>query len=246
MKKNKMMRIASGLLVLNLMSTCAISGTFAKYVTAASVGDSARVAKWGVGVTATGSLFETTYARDGEAISTLGGDAINNTVVEVSSSTDVVAPGTKNDTGLTFSITGSPEVAVNIDFNITNVKDVYLSNGTYRDYTNGNDSAATFTTDTAYYPIVYTLKKGESVVKTGKMSDIEAYFNSLEGNYAPNTNLSTTFGTYTLTWAWAFGDDANNKADTYLGQMAATGGELPSGVSLEAGVDIAITVAQLD
>ena len=47
MKKNVMMRVASALLVAVLMTTCAISGTFAKYTTTASGKDAARVANWG-------------------------------------------------------------------------------------------------------------------------------------------------------------------------------------------------------
>ena len=52
MKKNRMMRVASALLVAVLLTTCAISGTFAKYVTTESGSDFARVAKWGVNVEA--------------------------------------------------------------------------------------------------------------------------------------------------------------------------------------------------
>ena len=47
MKKNRAMRLAALLLVAVLMSTCGISGTFAKYVTEVSSEDSARVAYWG-------------------------------------------------------------------------------------------------------------------------------------------------------------------------------------------------------
>lgn len=46
MKKNMIMRFASLLLVVTLLSTCAISGTFAKYTSSATGSDSARVAKW--------------------------------------------------------------------------------------------------------------------------------------------------------------------------------------------------------
>ncbi len=48
MKKNKMMRIASVLLVAVLLSTCAISGTFAKYTSEATATAIATVAKWDV------------------------------------------------------------------------------------------------------------------------------------------------------------------------------------------------------
>ena len=47
MRKNWMMRIASVLMALAIMSTCAVSGTYAKYVTSTSGTDSARVAYWG-------------------------------------------------------------------------------------------------------------------------------------------------------------------------------------------------------
>jgi hypothetical protein len=46
MKKNKMMRIASVLLVAVLLSTCAISGTFAKYASSVTGAATATVAKW--------------------------------------------------------------------------------------------------------------------------------------------------------------------------------------------------------
>lgn len=48
MKKNKMMRIASVLLVAVLLSTCAISGTFAKYTSSGSATATATIAKWDI------------------------------------------------------------------------------------------------------------------------------------------------------------------------------------------------------
>ena len=66
MKKNKMMRIASVLLVAVLLSTCAISGTFAKYTSEATATATATVAKWDIKLdsnafedTATFNLAET-------------------------------------------------------------------------------------------------------------------------------------------------------------------------------------------
>lgn len=50
MKKNKMMRAASFLLVAVLLTTSVISGTFAKYVSTVSGTDTARVAKWAFSV----------------------------------------------------------------------------------------------------------------------------------------------------------------------------------------------------
>ena len=68
MKKNKMMRLASFLLIAVLVSTSAISGTYAKYTTSGFAEDQARVAKWGVTVAAdvTTDTFGTDYvAVDG-------------------------------------------------------------------------------------------------------------------------------------------------------------------------------------
>ena len=48
MKKNKVMRFASLLLIATLLTTSVISGTFAKYTTSDSAQDTARVAKFGV------------------------------------------------------------------------------------------------------------------------------------------------------------------------------------------------------
>ena len=97
MKKNVMMRVASALLVAVLMTTCAISGTFAKYTTEASGNDSARVAKWGFG-TATID-FENLF---------------NKQYTDVANGTDemaIIAPGTSGEVSFQFVKTGTPEVA---------------------------------------------------------------------------------------------------------------------------------------
>ena len=67
------------------------------------------------------------------------------------------------------------------------------------------------------------------------------------------TNLSTTFGDYTLTWEWAYGETGitvtgNDQADTLLGRLAVD----PSLVddtakfSTEINFDLKITVVQID
>ena len=111
-----MMRLASVLLVLTLLSTSVISGTFAKYTTADSAQDTARVAKWGVNVIASGSLFGENYNAATGAVDT---NEKNNEIsldaeqsVDVAAAgTNIVAPGTQNTTGMTFAIKGTPEVA---------------------------------------------------------------------------------------------------------------------------------------
>jgi hypothetical protein len=144
MKRNKWMRIASVLLVAALISTCAISGTFAKYVTEDSAYDSARVAKFGVTVLASGKLFADSYKNGATNTPGEKGDVIDTelSVVEYqipnpapTASDDplaplehdalfpnseriseLVAPGTKNEKGLTFTIAGKPEVDTKVVF----------------------------------------------------------------------------------------------------------------------------------
>lgn len=222
MKKNKMMRIASFLLVAVLMSTCAISGTFAKYVTSDSATDSAKVAKWGVEVTTTGALFANAYkdipvnyaAEDND-------DTI--TVRAFTESANVVAPGTKNETGMTFVLTGTPEVDVNVSIVVT-ATDIKLAAGEYANPTTG-DGDDKFTLAADYYPVVFTLTNGSgTTLVTGTLSAIETYLEGLAKDYQTNTDLATigtnTDGTYKLTWEWAIEQDSNealyNAADTFL------------------------------
>ena len=103
MRKNKMMRLASALLVAVLLSTCAISGTFAKYVSEATATDTARVAKWGWGGTTIAlDLFDDTY-----------GDTVDS-----ADGANVIAPGTKKTASLVWTPDANfaPEVDYTLSF----------------------------------------------------------------------------------------------------------------------------------
>lgn len=221
MKKNKMMRIASVLLVAVLLSTCVISGTFAKYTTSATSDDSARVAKWGVGIVVSNdsNLFSDSYTDKD----------LNKVTVNTSSvGTNLVAPGTsstENGGTTTITITGTPEVAVKITAAIAEAgrNDVFLKKGTYTDLTT-EDTADTFTLNDDYYPVKWTLKKTvnnttEILVDAQKLSDVvEAFaaYTTTNEFVAPNSTLDVIF---TLDWAWDF-ESSNDAADTLLGQLA--------------------------
>lgn len=106
MKKNVMMRVASALLVAVLMTTCAISGTFAKYTSTATTSDQARVAKWGWGATAVSiDLFDDVYG----------------TTVDSADGKNVIAPGTGKTSKITWTpaATFTPEVDYTISFKVT-------------------------------------------------------------------------------------------------------------------------------
>ena len=99
MKKNAMLKIAAVVLVAVLLTTCAISSTFAKYVSNATAEtNTARVAKWGVVVTMTSEDLEL-FKNDPDSGVKGSSDAI------------VVAPGTAGEIDLGANITGSPEVS---------------------------------------------------------------------------------------------------------------------------------------
>ena len=119
MRKNKMMRAASALLVAVLLTTSTISGTFAKYVTEASGEDTARVAKWGVEVSASGTMFGKAYQD------TIVEDGVSSATVQSnhngSFAKNVVAPGTKNDTGIQIAVVGKPEVDFTVKAEVKNL-----------------------------------------------------------------------------------------------------------------------------
>ena len=250
MKKNVMMRVASAMLVLTLLTTCIISGTFAKYTTKGEFQDSARVAKWGVTININGdSTFANTYAATDE----------NTTITNsVFANTKVVAPGTANANGAAVTVSGTPEVAFRLSFALAATNDVFLKDRVaYPNYTalkkttsDGSTSYGytdTFTLAEEYRPIVFTLNKVVGVevttVATGTLAQVaDALANHTEDIAAGTvTNVA-----YKLTWEWAF--DGNDKADTLLGNLIAgteTGVD-PDNYSTAVGYTLTVTATQIN
>ena len=213
MKKNVMMRLASGLLVAVLLTTCAISGTFAKYVTTGYAEDSARVAKWGVEIVADGSTFGHFYkAADGKVDYSY--NAATDSVAS-SNGEKVIAPGTNGSVaGLT--INGVPEVDTKVSF----TADVTLAN---------------WDADSAYYcPLVVTvttINNGAAPVVTpiygmayGSATEFE---NAIEAEVLKATayfeaNTAIDDNSLSIAWEWPFegGMGQDNEKDTDLGNAA--------------------------
>jgi hypothetical protein len=223
-----------------------VSGTFAKYVVQDSATDSARVAKFGVVLKSSGNLFSDTYKVSTAGTNSADGNtpgkntdelkAASLTVVSssvtgtdgktthdgIKGSDKVVAPGTKNTEGLTFSVTGTPEVAVKLTFEASG-SDIWLGAGTYPNMTNGNtfndtyEDTDTFTAST-YYPIKYTLQQSTNGGSSWSNVDgctgvtLKTIVDKLNGVYDgengtvydANTDLATKVGTYKLTWEWDY------------------------------------------
>lgn len=232
MKKNTMMRVASALLVAVLLTTCAISGTFAKYIAADDGSDSARVAKWGVVVEAKDfDMFKTDYETADAGVFS------GNTVVSGKDpKDDVLAPGTSGSFG-NIKITGTPEVAVQVDI----VATVGLT-GDWKD-ANGD----------FYCPVVVTVGttafNGLDYESAADFAAaIKANIDGKSNKYAPNTNLATTYDNTNLdlAWAWAIEgttgskNNQSNAADTFLGDYAANSGDLTISIGVK------IDVTQID
>ena len=221
-KKNNALRAASTLLVAVLLSTCAISGTFAKYVTSGSGTDSARVAKWGVVINATGETFAKSYAKDDTSFT-----IDTNTVV---STNKVVAPGTGGNMA-SFTLDGTPETAFRVSFEgRMELGDKWVDD-----------------TDSYYCPIEITV--GTTTLKGTTFASAEAFEDAVKTeiatfskDYAANTNLNTlTADVPDISWSWPFYDsDENDVKDTYLGDQAAAGNAATISLSVTA------TVTQID
>lgn len=244
-KKHWTLRAAGLLFALVLITSCFVGGTFAKYVTSKSASDIARVARFGVKITAEDhTAFKTTYTTDANGLS-----IDTNTVI--GDGEKVVAPGTGEDNAATLSITGKPEVAVHVELTMSGM-DVFLEAGEHPDLT-ATSPTAKFTLNDRYYPVVFTLKKGDTELASGTISKINAYLADLSKNYDAGTDLSTVFGTYTLSWEWAFEDsniDHKDQADTLLGVLAADHSAFGYvlGTNYQTGIrfTLAATVTQID
>ena len=226
MKKNKMMRIASVLLVAVILTTCAISGTYAKYVTSNTNADSARVAKFGVKINAAGTLFAKQYDTH-DSVFTETYSVISS---GLSDDDKVVAPGTSGSLA-NVTVTGTPEVAVRV----TNVANVTLND-------NWKDANGDY-----YCPLEITV--GSTTVKgldypstTEFARAIKTAIDAEKADYPANTNLSVIpTNELPISWAWNFSTSAENDVkDTYLGDQADLGNTGTISIS------ITTTVTQID
>ena len=235
-KKNWTLRAAVLMLALVLITSCFVGGTFAKYVTSGSGTDSARVAKFGVTVTANGDVFAKEYDTNDQTV-------VGTIAKSVISTDRVVAPGTEsNGDFVAATVTGTPEVAVRVSYKL-DAASLQLENWKDAD-------------DEFYCPLVFRVKNnnGNTVISGMEFQTAEAMKAALVNavaaytkDYAPGTDLSGKAAeTLTISWEWPFetGADAdkpaNNVKDTFLGDEAAAGRAATVSLTL------ATTVTQID
>lgn len=246
MKRNRWMRAGGLLLVMTLITSCFVGGTFAKYVSEGEGSDTARVAKWGVVVTGQGDAFAKEYATDDESVEGSIG-------VSVKSDVAVVAPGTSGEfKGI--SLSGTPEVAVKIETTATvgltgdwtltsgefycplifNINGVRISGLEY-------DSADDFATD---------LKAKLEGASSGNVQAGVDLANPKSTDNVPVLFRKNDDGSSKIKWEWAF-EDGHNQLSTYkikqtdandteLGNNAANGDAPTISLKLET------TVTQID
>lgn len=211
MKKNNTMRIAAGLAVAALLSTCLVSGTYAKYTTSGSSNDTAQVAKWGVTVANDGgNAFDNKYAKDDTTVTDITGDSVKATT---GASYDLVAPGTKGEFKAA-TVTGTPEVAVHVE----NAATITLVGW---DIPTGAGDTTEF-----YCPLKFTVNG--TAVNTDSCTSaadvkaaVENAVKATSKNYEANTALSANYSAK-IEWEWAFSTSQDNDVkDTKLGDLAA-------------------------
>lgn len=201
MKKTKFMRAALLLLVLTLITSCFVGGTFAKYTTSTTGNDSARVAYWGFNQNAstTIDLFDGVYTN----VKASG---------KVDGFSNVIAPGTEKTSTFAFGYTNyktdkitAPEVAYTFTVNptITGDYDSLDANGSFKWTLAKGDAAATeYDTVTDLLGAIKALSGDSTGTKTYNPGELPAAFTAADE-------------VYTIGWKWAF--DGNDTADTALG-----------------------------
>ena len=229
------MRVAGLLLALVLVTSCFVGGTFAKYTTGAAGTDNARVAKFGVTVTGSSDMFDTTYKTDDTSVT-----AIANSVVAFNGKDNLVAPGTKKTDCLTASVKGKPEVAVDVQY-----AGLMTLTGKWQSDDNG----------TYYCPLIITVNgtkfNGMDYNSAKEFADaVTAAIGNLSKQYEPNTDLGTSLSKeLKVSWEWPFEGGTTypsqtDAKDTYLGDFAATvtnEDDMP-----EIHLHVGVTVTQID
>ena len=216
MKKNKMMRIASVLLVAVLLSACAISGTFAKYTTTVNGDDSARIAKWEIEVDTFKSASPANQTFEFDIFKTIydtetPGQASNEDNVD----SDLLAPGTWGYFDLV--IKNNSEVTAKYTLTLTE---------TIQD---GPDDAAS--------PILYSVNTVASTSEAATLPNSGMAKAGTNGQITitsgdnGNLNMNDGEAVIRIYWQWEFDAASNN--DTALGLDGDTQIKVAANVTVE-------------
>ena len=218
-------RILLLMLALSAVTMSLAFVTIGKYSTNNGARDSARVAAFGVRIKATDtSSFQTQYYTNGHTIT-----------VKSYNGDKVVAPGTSDESGISFSVTGTPNVATELVFDIRALKDVFL-----KTELDGEEYI--------YRPIQFVFTCGGEVLAKGTIGTVAEILERTVISFEPGEKLDREIS---LSWEWAYvSDESIDAFDTALGDMAAE--LVPENMKdgedycLDIEYEISITVNQVD
>lgn len=219
MKKNKVLRLASVLMMACLLTTCVISGTFAKYVSTKSAQDQARVAYWGFkeATLEIKDLFANAYDNtDGEA-------TVKSTQIDpdTNEEVDVIAPGTEGSVTIQYKYAKNgdieaPEVAYK--FEVSTV---------------GSECATVIQENKN---ITWAFYKKDETPTWGTWIQLCDDIDNLDEDVPAGELPALSDNEYTIAWKWVFEkDEAGNTADTAMSDSLA-----------EVVLKITVTATQID
>ena len=218
MKKNKMMRLASGLMVAVLLTTSMISGTFAKYVTTTNSSDSARVAKWG---------FDKTTIE----ITDLFVDAYDETVDSVTedgnTKDDVIAPGTTGSDTINFTTENS--VAPEVDYKFAVEASSTVDQSTNAIINNPNIKWAFY-------------KANSTAITWGTFAEMITAINNMSKTIVKANTFPDLNEEYTVAWKWMFDAETDGAVDNDENDTKMGNADVLETIDLT----ITITATQLD
>jgi len=202
-----MMRLASVLLILTLLSTSVISGTFAKYTSTANATDKARVAYWGWGSDSTieFDLFDGEY----QSVDSENGD-------------NVVAPGTSKSATFTFAYKPTTNGQA-LNAGAINAPEVDYDFTVAFDIADGADYDALDDNPNFYWTLNGTPYQTLAALKTAVMTlsgEADGTTRYTAGNLPPafattaDSDVENTIG-----WEWVF-QTADDASTTDVNEMA--------------------------
>lgn len=200
-KKNHTMRIAAGVMTAALLSTCAISSTFAKYTSESTGTATARVAKWDILFGEGETTMNKTFTFD--LYSTLYDTTANNAETDVKTGDDVtrIAPGTQGS--FAVKITNNSEVTAKYTVSFT----IGYTDNTANTEVKSVTIPLRFSTDGSDWKTsIEDLNIDDTAAVALGMTDRDK------------------LATYTVFWKWDYEDTTDNnrdKNDTILGTAGA-------------------------
>jgi len=208
LKKDLWVKLAGLAIVLTLISSSLVSGTYAKYVKSVTGADTARVAKFAFALKE-GASELATQATDSEATFSIF-DYTDTGVYNdgVNGTSKFIAPGTTGSFELLVQNLSEVDVAVTMSASETNASSIpvyYTIGAEPQRYS--NILTGTYTGD------------GGGTYKT--LADLGTDLGTAAGTLQATDNSTATEKTVKINWTWAFTADAqagqSDEADTSLG-----------------------------